>query len=108
MVVFDSLDVYVTSAKSNLERIQKIDNIINLLLDVAVKMAAQQVYSEYTLDDGQSKISTVYRDTASVERAILAFESLKMMYINRTNGRMVRLVDSRNFVRGYNRFNDCR
>lgn len=108
MVVYDSLDVYVTSAATNLDRVQRIDNIINLLLDVAVKMAAQQMFTEYTLDTGQTKVSTVYRDTASVQKAIRDFEALKMLYINRLNGRMTRLVDTKNFVRGSNRSNDCR
>jgi len=47
---------------------------------------------EYTLDDGQSKISTKYRDIASVIKAIGDYEKLRQMYINRINGRIVRLI----------------
>jgi len=98
MVIYDSSLVYIQSATTIVGKIAKIDAIISALEDTAIKSAVNEHITEYSLDDGQSKIRTIYRGTAAVLKSIQAFEQLKQMYVNRLNGRVTRLVDGKNFI----------
>lgn len=97
IVTYSSADVYIESASTLKEKIAKIDAIIVALEATALKAAAGDDISSYMLDDGHTKINTMYRGVDSVMKSIESFEKLKQMYINRLNGRMVRLVDGKNF-----------
>jgi hypothetical protein len=97
MVEFDSACVYVDGAKNLIEKIARLDAIISALETAALKAAAKGGISEYMLDDGQTKIREVYRSPVEIERSITAFEGIRQRYINRLNGSMIRLVDSKNF-----------
>lgn len=97
MVEFDSSKVYIELASTIEEKISRIDSIINALLLSAVDAASNDGISEYWLDNGQTKIKTVYRSTAAIYSSIEAFKKLKEYYINQNNGRVFRLVDSKNF-----------
>lgn len=102
MVTYDSAAVYIDTATSLKEKIIKIDAVISALTDAALKAASNEDISEYSLDNGQTKIKTIYKSSASAFKAIEAFERIKQMYVNRLNGRIVRLVDGKNFTRyGY-------
>lgn len=90
-------DVYIESAKDVKDKIRRIDAIINGLTSAALKAAATGNISEYMLDDGQTKISSTYRNPLEVQRSIMAFETIKQQYINQLNGYTIRLVDSSNF-----------
>ena len=96
MVQYDSAQIYIDSATTLREKIVKIDLIIIALETTALKAASTDEISEYWLDDGQTKIKTVYKGADSVLKSIMAFESIKQMYINRLNGRVMKLVDSKN------------
>lgn len=78
-------------------RIGKINSIIDALLDAQLAFEADPNKKEYGLDDGQTKIRMQYRDLDALAAAILAYERIKQMYLNRLNGRMTRLVDLRAF-----------
>jgi hypothetical protein len=97
MVTYDSADIYISSATTLRAKITRIDAIITALEDAALKGAATGNLTEYSLDDGQTKIKTAYRSMDDVEKSITAFERIKERYINKLNGRHVRLVDSKNF-----------
>ena len=99
MVIYNSAAIYIDSATTLQEKITKIDAIITALEDTALKAASTGDITEYTLDDGQTKINTIYRGAADVERAITSFERIRQRYINQLNGRIVRLVDGKNFNR---------
>lgn len=88
--------IYVASASSLQAKITRIDSIITALEVMAVDAAATGNFEEYSLDDGQTKIRTVYRNMTDVEAAIEGFTKLKNKYINQLNGRGARLVDQRN------------
>lgn len=96
-VYYDSADIYISSATTLREKITRIDAIITALEDTALVAAGKGDVTEYSLDDGQTKIRTVYRDAASIAVAIANFEQIKQRYVNRLNGRHIRLVDSKNF-----------
>jgi hypothetical protein len=100
MVIFDSAAIYIESATSLQDKITRIDAIIDGLLTSALKAASTGNVGEYSLNDGQTQIKTVYRSVTEVKNAIADFEALKQIYINRANGRRMRLVDSKNFRRG--------
>jgi len=99
MIYFDSAEIYVTSFKDNQAKIVAIQLIQDSLLTSALKAAGTSNMSEYMLNDGQTIIKTVYRSVEDVQKAWTAFERIKQIYINGLNGRMVRLVDSKNFRR---------
>lgn len=98
-VVFDSAAAYVESCKTLKDKIAAIDAIIDALETTALKAASTGNITSYSLDDGQTRINTVYRNAAEVEASISAFEKIKQRYINRLNGHRTRLVDSKNFNR---------
>ena len=96
MIIFDSAAKYIECATSLQDKITRIDTIIDALLTTATKMAANDNISEYQLNDGQTQIKTVYKGSDGVMRSIQSFESLKQLYINKLNGRHMRLMDSKN------------
>ena len=97
MVEYSSASEYIDTATSIRAKITAIDAIISALLTVAANAAATDNITEYMLDDGQTKINTVYKGTSGVYASIKNFENLKQYYINKLNPRRVRLVDSKNF-----------
>lgn len=102
MVVFDSAALYVVNAVTIQDKITRVDKIIDALMTTALIAAAKDNVTEYMLDDGQTKIQTMYRSASEVLSSIKSFEAIKQMYINQLNGRVVRLVDEKNFRRyGY-------
>ena len=103
MITFDSADIYIESQATLRAKITAIDAIISALEATALKAAATDNITEYWLDDGQTKIKTTYKGADAVLRSITAYERIKQMYVNRLNGRVVRLVDSKNFLN--NNFN---
>ena len=98
MVVYDSASIYIEGAADLRDRIARMEAIINALMTTAIKAVEQGDISEYMLDDGQTKIKAVYKDPDQITAAIIGFERIKQIYINRLNGRGIRLVDSKNFT----------
>lgn len=97
MPFFDSSDIYINSATSLREKITRINNVITALENAALTAASGQNIQEYSLDDGQTKIRTAYRNASDIAQAINAFEFIRQRWVNQLNGRHVRLVDSKNF-----------
>jgi hypothetical protein len=98
MVVFFSTAEYFASCKDNQAKIAAIDAVIDALLITAASAAANNGVSEYMLNDGQTIIKQVYRNSQEIYNSINGFEQLRQVYVNRIQGRMVRLADSRNFI----------
>lgn len=98
MVVYDSSDIYISKATSLKDKINRIDAIIKALEDTALKSATSDDITEYSLDDGQTKIKTVYRGTKGIINSINSLIRLREYYINKLNGRQVRLVDGRSLM----------
>ena len=98
MVIYDSAAIFIQKATTLRDKIIKIDAIIVALEDTALKSAVKDHIKEYWLDDGQSKIKTVYKGTDAVLESIKSFEKLRQMYVNRLNGRQVRLVDGKSLM----------
>lgn len=98
-VYFDSEGLYIASCTNIRAKIAAIDAIIDALLVTAADAATKDNIEEYSLNDGQTIIRTLYRGTDGIYKSIASFEKLKIYYQSKTTGRMVRLVDGKNFRR---------
>lgn len=99
MVVYDSAHVYIQSKKSLAEKVTAVQEIIDALDGQLLVLAMQDSpLSEYMLNDGQTTIRAYYRTTSSIVATQEALERRKWSYINQINGRVVRMVDSKNFI----------
>lgn len=100
MVEYSTCSIYITSATLLKERIARTQQVITALQNQRLAAAldgSKANIKEYNLDDGQTKIKTVYRDLSEISNALLVLETeLQMMY-NQLNGRVVRVLDSKNF-----------
>lgn len=97
MVIFDSTQIYIESKTGMAAKIVAIDAVIDSLFAAAATAAANSDITEYWLDDGQTKIKETYRGPQAILASIRVFEQQKQYYINKLNGRKIRLVDSRSF-----------
>lgn len=94
-VYYDSAAIFVDSATKLCDKIAKIDLILDALLTNAMVAAGNENIREYSLNDGQTIIRTEYSGTEAVMKSFRAWEQIRQTYINRLNGRMVRLVDGK-------------
>jgi hypothetical protein len=97
MVEFDSAEIYINSATNLRTKLARIDALIDVMYTTATKAATSGNITEYSLDDGQTKIRTVYTSASQVFNDIKNLETLRELYLNKLNGRVVRLVDRKNF-----------
>lgn len=102
MVLYDSAKIYIESCTTLEAKIAGINLILDALESTALEAAGKGDVTEYSLDDGQTKIKTVYRSPMEVANAITAFETIKQRYVNKLNGRVVRMIDSKSFTRRRN------
>jgi hypothetical protein len=84
---------YIDDCTSLKDKIARIDSVIVALEDAALKSAGKQSIDEYWMDDGQTKVKAIYRSTEDIANAILDFERVRQMYINRLNTRVITLKD---------------
>jgi len=101
MIYYDSCGIYVQSKTTLLDKIAAIDAIIDMLESTALTMAGNDNIQEYSLNDGQTIIKTIYKGSVGIASAIDDFERIRQRYVNRLNGRMHRAVDGKNFIRRY-------
>jgi hypothetical protein len=97
MAEYLSEKAYIESATTIEGQIVKIDAIIDGLFAAALTAATTGHIESYSLDTGQSKINTAYKDLDSIRASIQNYMHLKQICIQRINnncGRVVRLVDS--------------
>ena len=93
MAHFENITIYLESATCLKDKIAKMDLIIAALEDAALKGAEGVDIDEYWLDDGQTKIKNIFRDPNQIFKAIISYERMRQMYLNRLQGRGMRLVD---------------
>ena len=97
MVTYNSTFEYVDSATTTKDRITRINAVILAMEGELLKGVDSSNISEYWLDDGQTKIKTIYRGVEAISKSITALDQLKQRYIARLQGRVVTLVDEKNF-----------
>lgn len=108
VVYYSSVSSYLQSKKSLDAKIatcqQIIDNMNSLILEFSINGTAGT--SEYSLDNGQTKVKGTYMSIEDLSRSITAIEAQMWRYINQKNGRLTRLSDQANFRRRGG-FNGC-
>ena len=91
--------LYIESATSLEQKFERYGQIIEALelqmLDVG---AGNSDVASYSIDDGQVKISTQYRDVMSIAKATDRFTFLRNKILNKLNGRSMVLRDWRGLV----------
>lgn len=103
MLYYDSAAIYINSAASQQARLANINAVLTALYAQRLATALNDTkanVSEYSLDDGQTKIKTVYRNLDQINNAIHTLERERQTVYNQLNGRMTRLRDQRNFRNG--------
>jgi len=100
MIVYETCGLYVVAQKTIEDKIAAIDAVIDALIASSLDMAAKDSIQEYSLNDGQTIIKTIYKGSVGIASAIRDFQRIRNVYVNQLNGgRMVRLVDSKAFQR---------
>lgn len=79
--------IYIQGADNLYERLKRIDQIIDALELNLLENIGNSNIDEYSLDDGQVKIKTIYRSTKDISNAIDALEKQKQRLLNQLNGR---------------------
>jgi hypothetical protein len=97
-VYYSSEYIYITSTTVLKERLARIRAIIVALMDTQLQAALSDNISEYSLDDGQTKIRTVNRSSGDIAKTIEDLQRIEQTYLNQLNGRVIRLVDGKNFT----------
>lgn len=82
---YEDPNVYIEDASELKLKIERIDIILNGLYDALQNSLTKTHLLEYQIDDGQSRIRTAYRSVADMEKGILGFEKLKVVFISRLN-----------------------
>ena len=91
--------LYIETATGLLERYNRVCAIITALEEQLQNTGAENSdVEEYALDDGQTKIRTLYRSPSQIADAIFKFEKIKEMLLNKLNGRTVALRDWRGLL----------
>lgn len=97
MVYYDTAYICIDSATTLQSKIVTIDAIITALEATVLKAVGTGNIEEYSLNDGQTVIKTIYRSTSEVIRDLQSLEMIRQRYINRLNNPVVRLVDGKSF-----------
>lgn len=97
MAEFESAATYIACVRTPGERIKRIDQIIDALMDAALTAAETGYVDEYMLDDGQTKINQKYKSPEEIGAAIKKFQEIRNLYVNQAGGAFVKLVDRSNF-----------
>jgi hypothetical protein len=91
--------LYIQSASSLKEKIDRYDQIITALEDQMLNNAAgNSDLLEYQLDDGHVKIKEAYRDPSAIAKAIDNYTFLRNRCYNELNGRVFTFRDKRGMI----------
>lgn len=85
---FITISQYIESKTTLLAKIAAYDLIITGL-ENAMLLAVESGYlKQIEFDDSMMKVRTEYRSVEDVAKAMLGYEKIRQMYINRLNGRV--------------------
>ncbi len=103
-VIYDTCAIFINAATELQERVINIKLVMRALRAQRLAAALDPSMSgilEYQLDDGQTKIRTVYRSLSEINTSMNVLERELQDCYNQLNGRITRSVDSKNL---HNRF----
>lgn len=88
--------LYINSASSYVDKINRIDVIIDsLMLQMTNVRAGNSDVQSYKINDGQTVLETEYTSIELIENAITGFERMRERYVNKLNGHSFILRDWR-------------
>jgi len=79
--------VYIEGATGLIDRLSRIESIIEALELRQVAVIGNSDIEEYSLNDGQIQIRTLYKSAESMAKAIMSYEKIKQSILNKLNGR---------------------
>lgn len=85
--------LYIVDATTTEDKINRIEDVIDALMTTMLEASLNQDITEYRLDDGQTKVQTIYRSVEQIRKSIEGLEALIEMYKAKVQGRIVRLID---------------
>lgn len=86
---------YIIDSVGLKERYDRICAIITALENQQIAAVGNSDVISYSLDDGQTRISTNYRSALDIQKAIEGYEKIKERILNQITGtRIVRLADA--------------
>jgi len=97
---YSSFHQYMGTCKSVKDRIAAIESIISSLYAAAAQAAEGEAITQYSLNDGQTIISSTPKSAKGVADSITAWEVLLNREKQKLTGRITRLVDGKNLT-GY-------
>lgn len=82
-------------------KIQAIEDLTAKMFEASLEgaLGLNSGIQEYSMDDGQIKVKTVYRSVDQILASIKTLEALKQMYLNQLNGRVTNLINAKVFAR---------
>lgn len=90
---FPSFRYYIEDVDDLCQRVTRIDQVIDALLTLATTSALEDDVRSYRLNDGQTIINVERQTVDQLMKSVRNLELVKNMYINRINGRGMRLTN---------------
>lgn len=98
-VLYFYLDANFGACQTYLDRIAKIQTLIDSLLLAAAKIANTANHASYKIDDGQGVQEVVYRSPMEIMKAVKAYEFMITYYQNKLLGNEYRNIGGKNLNR---------
>ena len=92
-VYYPSFRAYFEDADTLEAKVTRLNTIIDAQLTLAATSGLEDDVKEYRLNDGQTIINVTRRSVEEIMNTVRKLELVRQMYINRINGRGMRLVD---------------
>jgi hypothetical protein len=103
-IIYTNIPAIISSQTSLEAQIAMIDTILTGMLVAITTANLSGQFESYKLDTGQTKNEVTYRSITELQKAYEGMFKTKQMVISQLNinrqGRMLRLVDGRNFIGG--------
>lgn len=93
MATYITIIDYIGCSQSTVDKIARINAIIEALEDSLLLLASNADVEEYRLDDGQTVIKTIFREPSLIEDAISKLNRRRTRLINRCHGFRYNLTD---------------
>ncbi len=101
-IIFTNIPAILESCGSLEARVAMLDTILNGMETVILKATTTGQFELYRLDTGQTKNEVQYRSINELQLAYASILKIQQMLLTRINanrqGRVIRLVDGKNFI----------
>jgi hypothetical protein len=77
---------YIQSKSSLDSKIAAIESLIDAMILNSIEAVDNSGTASYSMDDGQMKVTTMYRSIKEITQGVKSLEQMKQMYVNRRNG----------------------